>query len=268
MRKFTEQEKWILKKIVEINVQKDIHSISLSDICVIFLENEYINIHANKNLNISRLEICFNIEIYNPIREGAKVALKQNEIERKIIDTVFLLIHLKERGLLFEIKGFDVEYEFKITKRDYDTSRHFPKPCNFDKDLEKYLVNLFGNRQYCIRQEFIDFVQNDFKTTEDVRYLRGVRLTWLGIIIAFLIGLTSIIISINQENSVKFDSQQLNHFDSCVNKIIDSKARIYSKDSLSNIITIDKFDTIIDRIDTLILSTKKIEKKVNKKNYR
>jgi hypothetical protein len=245
MRKFTEQEKWILKKIVEVKVEKNVHSISLEDICVLFLDHEYIKITLNKEPNIYNIEFYFDLNEYNPINELAKEVKKQNEIERKIIDTVFLLTFLKEKGLLFEIKGYNDDFEFEITKYDYDTNSHYIRSCNYDKDLEQYLVNSYVNRQYCIRQEFINFVQNNYKTTEDIRYRKGVWLTWLGIIIAFLIGLTSVIISIKQKNNVEFDKEQLNHFDSCLNKIIDSKEKINLKNTLFDLKIIDKFDTLI-----------------------
>ena len=103
MRVFTKQERWILKKTASIKVEKNMHSISLGDICSAFLEHEYINVNYHSINKFYSLDFRFNGNNYSLSKDGVAMSEKQKEIEGKIIDTIFLLKYLKENNLLFEI---------------------------------------------------------------------------------------------------------------------------------------------------------------------
>lgn len=81
MRVFTEQEKWILRKTATIKDEKNMHSISLSDICVVFLENEYISINYNATNKFYCLEFFFDNTIYT-LRNGN--IIKKNKEKLRI----------------------------------------------------------------------------------------------------------------------------------------------------------------------------------------
>ena len=49
---------------------------------------------------------------------------------------------------------------------------------------------------FAISQDLRDLVENDFKSEEQIRFEKQQRLTWISIILAFLIGIASIIISL------------------------------------------------------------------------
>ena len=251
MRTFTKQEWWILKKASELKKNKGMHSISLGDICVAFLDNEYIHIHLYKDLNIYNVELMFNIDNYNPVRGSEQINKKREEIEKKIIDTIFLLKYLKENRLLFEITGASSNEEFDIVRNNYNKERHFRRDSNFDKITEKFIVDLFVNKQYFIRQEFIDFVDNNFKTVDDRRFRKGQFSTWAGIIVAFLIGLGSILLSIHsQKKSTEKDIQQMIHVDSYFNEIKEEYNRKMGIDSL-------RLDSLNNQLNILIDKTEK-----------
>lgn len=250
MRTFTKQEKWILRKTAELKKNKEMHSISLGDICVAFLDNEYIHIHLYKPLDSYDIEIMFNGDVYNPIRGGEQIDKKKNEIERKIIDTIFLLKYLKENRLLFEITGNDSNEEFDIVRTNYSKDKHFRKNSSFDKATEKFIVDLFVNKQYFVRQEFIDFVDNNFKTVDDRRFIKGQFSTWTGIIIAFLVGLGSILLNINSERKASTSNkQQIIHVDSCFNEIKEVYNRKIQNDSLILDSLYNRFNVLIDRTE-------------------
>ncbi len=193
MRVFSEQEKWILRKTATIKEVKNMHSISLGDICSVFLDNEYINVHFHDKNKFYSLRFFFNHVNYS-LKDGHVITKKQKEIENKIIDTIFLLKFLKENNLLFEITDHKTSEEFNILKSQYDISNHLVFPTNFDNLTSKLVVETLVNKRYFIRQEFIDFIKNGFKTAEEYRFEKSHTATWIGITIAFIIGTISILL--------------------------------------------------------------------------
>lgn len=239
MRSFTKQEKWILRKTAELKKNRGMHSISLGNICVAFLDNEYIHVHLYKDLNIYDVEFKFNSNHYNHIRGNEQINKKQGEIEKKIIDTIFLLKYLKENRLLFEITGTSSSEEFDITRSDYNKEKHFRRNSSFDKVTEKFIVDLFANKQYFIRQEFIDFVNNNFNTVDERRFKKGQISTWAGIVIALLIGIGSIFLNINSERKTsKINTQQVHNIDSCYQEM---KAT-YDRKAMTDSLLLDSID--------------------------
>lgn len=193
MRAFSQQEQWILNKIAEIRRNKDVHPISLVDICAAFLKYEYIHVNLKRNDSYS-IEFNFNRDKY-PAKNQKKITKRKRKIETDILETIFLLEYLKENRLMFEMKR-SKDDDFDIIKRKYSRKNHHPYGCDFDKGTQKFIVDILANKQYFIRQEFLDFVDNGFKTVEDIRFRKMQCATWIGIVIAFLIGLASILLNI------------------------------------------------------------------------
>lgn len=251
MSTFTKQEKWILKKTAELKRNKGMHSISLGDICVAFLDNEYIHIHLHRELNIYDIEFMLNLDNYNPIKGNEEINKKQEKIEQRIIDSVFLLKYLKENRLLFEISANNSNDEFDVIRSNYNKDRHFRRNSNFDKATDKFIVDLFVNKQYFIRQEFIDFVDKGFKTIENRHFRKGQISTWTGIIIAFLIGLCSILLNIiTEKRTTETSKNQINYVDSCFNELKKIHAKKLTNDNLF-------LDSIHNKLNVLIDKTEK-----------
>ena len=208
MRVFTEQEKWILNRIATLKIQNNLHSISLFDICVIFVEKEYIKVQYSKDVKLYLFEILFNLDNYT-IKEPDKINAKKEDIENKIIDTIFLLKSLKDCNLLYEITDKIDRDEFEIKRRKYDTRRHFPSKSNFDSETRKFVVKNLVKKRYFIRQEFIDFVNRGFKSLEDDRFNKSHIATWTGVSVAFIVGLVSIFMGIqSNKRTVRIDENQ------------------------------------------------------------
>jgi hypothetical protein len=54
----------------------------------------------------------------------------------------------------------------------------------------------FFNCAYSVSQELKDLVKHNFKTEEERRFSKQQRLTWISIIIASIIGLSSLIVGV------------------------------------------------------------------------
>lgn len=262
MRTFSEQEKWILGKIADLKKKKGLRLISLGLICKTFLEHEHLEIYFNENTKSYRITFKINGEYFrNQKGSFAKNATKkQMEIEEKIIDAIGLLVFLKENRLLIEINGDSTHEEFDIVPNNSEyipSSSHSKNHSYFDNATEKFIVSLLVNKQYIIRQELLDFVDRGFKTEDERHFAISQALTWTGIIVAILIGITSICFSINSANKAsKASIRQTIEETSLFNEIKAIHLRELSNDSLF-------MDMIRQGLDVLNKRIVKTDKKDN-----
>jgi len=247
MRVFTDQEKWILGKTATIKLVKNMHSISLGDICSVFLNNEYIEVKYGKETEFYSLRFFLNHNNYN-LKNRNDITKKQNEIENKIIDTIFLLKFLKENNLLFEITDNKPSAEFNILKNNYNTSNHLAFPTNFDSLTSKFVVETLVNKRYFIRQELFDFIKNGFVTPEDHRFMKSQIATWTGITIAFILGVISIsVVAFPSKSTIRNDEEQTKQIE-----YLESSIQLINR-AQKNIILLDStlLNSINDNIGVL-----------------
>lgn len=256
MRSFTEQEKWILRKTAEIKKNNATHAISLYDICVTFLTNEYIHYDYHKPTNTYILEYFFDSKCYQ-LKDYKAIEDKKKEIEKNIIDTIFLLKFLKENRLLFEINENKESETIDISRSNYNKANHLRIKSDFDKNTSRFILDLLVNKQYFIRQEFIDFVNKGFYTEDELHFKKSQRATYISIAVALLIGVGSIMLSvIGSYETDKNGEQQIYCLDSVVDKLKDNQIDGFKRDSL----LFDSLYTDIEKIIEQIKLNKPIQK--------
>ena len=67
-------------------------------------------------------------------------------------------------------------------------------PFVFDED--QMPLSHFFNFPFCVSQELKELVKHNFKTEEQRRFDKQQRLTWISIIVAFVVGISSLIIGV------------------------------------------------------------------------
>lgn len=176
MREFTDSEKNLVKALIQ-NVSRD-SGLRIGDVLRKVYPIEYIE----KNT------------VDDPFyKETIKICHKdENEIEAKIYESFSLIIllleqryivakELIEKGIIGEKNPFCDIFENRHIERTY---------------FNYYNIDLWSllNSHYAVTNSLIDF-SKDFKTVEQRRFDEQNCTAWLGIIAAFIIGITTPFIS-------------------------------------------------------------------------
>lgn len=214
MRTFSHFEKEVLKFMVYHHEPQDVCAISLFEkFCDCYL--------------IKWSEDYHKIELVYDSNKDFK------EIRQKIIDIVVLLTYLEKNdyiGLfalnllkdkqIFNNKKYEIEDlgngAYRIWYKEPGTIKiNHPLLKDFGPSNKLFLIStkslientsigkqieLYANASYHITQTLKDFVDNDFKTTDDLKFQKTYRQAWIGIVVAILIGIASIIITIYCSN--------------------------------------------------------------------
>lgn len=171
--KFSNQEKMILKKLIDSDTLKD-EGIILLDV---FLEDEFfgdahnVNIGVDKNTN----RIFLSIKPMDVI-ESRRVMVN-------IMVLINLLMNLESSRLIaFIDNGSKIE---KTSGTEYSNTRELPL------SLSTFLCEKIGN--FILPSETLrELIKNDFKDAEEIRHNETIFWTRIAILIAMVIGVIGI----------------------------------------------------------------------------
>jgi hypothetical protein len=234
MRKFNKREKEFLILLEEIS-NNDLEFFSF------FLQNKYFTESKNSALFILPKQNTAILYIRKKIFDNLK--LRKEEL-RDFIEILSLIENLKDDRFINIIPNPEV-----LNTSMHIMHKSFTKPNQSSKDssislnkegmhlkypdiskiynskdkvefegvkLEEHTYNLIITNfmgLLFISQELKDFVKNDFRSLEDIRYKNSQKATWFGLILALTFGVFGIYNSFSSNEKLNSDKQekQLNH---------------------------------------------------------
>jgi hypothetical protein len=170
---------------------------------------------------------------------------------------VFMLIPKKETNfedfrrekIVFIITFFNLIKDLQDERKIYligDNDKEgllgpkFAEKITFSPDLDSIICDTFF-KFIAVSQDLIEYVKNDFKTDEEIRHDQTLKISKIGIWVAILLGLASIILSVyidnNDDNTVKLDSAQFEY-------LIEKQERAISNQEKINKSLINYIDTL------------------------
>lgn len=164
-------------------------------------QNRLIDILPNQEAQKQGLQIMREEFSINQTKQNSNIILNNEDLHFKF----------PELGKIFN-KGNDVAYEAMSLGKD-----------TYDLIMNNLMGLLF------VSNELIEFVQNGFRSEEDIRYKRNQFATWISIFIAFVFGLWGILNTswFNDEDSLKLDNRQFDSILSNNEEINDNITRIF-----------------------------------------
>lgn len=188
MRKFSKNEKEYVKAIIDAYKSNNYKKLVLKDLIdSIFNRSIEFNRFPAFEIKEGEADDRDNVEGYNN-------AIKNGYIPIAVF--LSLLKHLESIGLITIIPYFDFMdaeiddgEENLVQNNDVEVHKKY-----FSIVDHAYLTFLRRNYYYLIypTQELIDLNDNKFRTTDDRRFLKQTRITWISIAVAFLIGIWGI----------------------------------------------------------------------------
>ncbi|MBN1187522.1 MAG: hypothetical protein JXB49_34920 [Bacteroidales bacterium] len=196
MRKFNLLEKEIIEKLVNSPALNEQGLI----LCSKFLEDNYIGERFDMSLAVECIEK--KVLMLLPKKENFE------ELQRAKIIFVITFFNL--------IKDLQNERQiYLIGDNDKEglLGPQFSEKISFAKDLDEIICDSFF-KLIAVSQDLVEYVKNDFKTDEEIRHNETLRISKIGIGVAIIIGLSSIILCIYSDkisdNTVKLDTKQFN----------------------------------------------------------
>jgi hypothetical protein len=216
MRELSKFEQDIVKKIC-VDV-RDIGGL-LND----FLKGIVVEIDRDNNQITLKIEVP--AEAVNT--NSTYVRERANYLTKKIVIIVNLLNYLTREGYLLtyfpahgrSIKGHfvhkgDIE-DFNKNPEKYSTHWQFT-----DEDVKIMLFN-YLDISFITTETLIDLAKKNFKTQEQIRHSQNLKATWCGISIAFMIGVSGLLLTwnSNKDKFIQFDAKQFEIIQSKLNNI-------------------------------------------------
>lgn len=190
-----EKDRKIIRKIVSIGLN---NSNLLDLLCICLLENRAIILDSNKKSIELITERDKDIDIF----------------AQEVVDFISLIEILKDNGLIFIISndkmkdkldnhagyGSDGKRSVHISSCDPNFEERIKSdPLQFAHgqiDSAYYFIEDYYKSYIVVRSTLRDYVNNDFKTPEQIRFGKQQMITLISVGVAFAIGLASIWISI------------------------------------------------------------------------
>ncbi len=140
-----------------------------------------------------------------------------NTIQLRVLKSVSLIDYLEKERFILTFEPFNrgpqvVEFG-QVAEEDQNATYQFR-----DERIGELLANYF-DKQLVATPLLHQLVDNDYITVEEKRFSKQQKVTWTGIIIAFLVGLGSLCVTVN--NSQK-QSAEFSNFNLELNKSLDS----------------------------------------------
>lgn len=177
MRNFSEKEKNILKNLINSNTLKTEGMIMFD----VFLENHFFGDEHSSNIYVdSKAQ-----EVYLSIKSDDKIEHRKEVI--KVIVLVNLLTYLVHLGIISFI-GEEKEIE-KTSGQQYSSA-----PVRIEKPTSSFLLEKIG-KFILPSEELKQLVDNNFKSSEEIRHRQTMILAVIAIAISLLIGLLGLYLS-------------------------------------------------------------------------
>ena len=200
MRTLSTKEKGIIKEIVRSKTCDGKHYYSFEKLILHILSSK--NFHFQIEYSILGdkypTQFFYNNEEYKQNDPNLDI-IKQN-IESEILNGLFLVDFLCKEGLLVELKLEQSKGKTKFEIPAINIAKPISAGSSYKKTTSKLIFQKLSYTYY-IKQELIDFSNNNYVTEETKRYKKLQCATWTGIILSGLIGLAGIVLNICSLNS-------------------------------------------------------------------
>jgi hypothetical protein len=210
MRTFGDKEKEILKLL------KDSNGLKFQSLFLEKVIDQKIKINYEENT----VEVSYKTEGFSPTNEEQQRIIKQsNELFRRIYLCVTLVNYFEKEGLIGLFSNQERDNEIVIGGAEISEIGVFNEIQ--DETIKKLLLE-YTDKILIITEAFREFVNNGFISKDEKRQRSSLKVAWIGVATAIVIGLGSFVISIFKQPDKVIENQVI------LNRKIDSLERTNS----------------------------------------
>jgi len=212
MRKFNSLEREIIEKLVNSPALNEQGLI----LCSKFLEDNYIGEQFDMSLAVK----CIDKKVLMLLPKKENFEKLQREKIIFVITFFNLIKDLQEERKIYLIGDNDKEGLL---------GPQFSEKISFTKDLDEIVCDTFF-KLIAVSQDLVEYVKNGFKTDEEIRHNKTLRISKIGIWVAIFIGLSGILLSIyldkTSDNTIRIDAKQFNTLIETQEKVIKNQKSV------------------------------------------
>jgi len=244
MRTFNKREKEIIKKLAKVDLantnffsyflqtnyftkesKKALFVLTKQQIILLYLEKELFNDMNRRKEELGKLYELLSLIIY--LKESRYITIYPNP---EVIKSDLLVMRedfdsISEEGtskVIFNRSGLYLSTNNPEYIYDSENNIVFIA-VSLGVDVYNLIIENFMGLLY-VSEELVELTKRDFKSHEDIRFRKQQIATWVGIVIAFLIGICSVFLQLNDTNNheihkaIEFQKNRLEKIDVTINK--------------------------------------------------